>query len=137
MAELSQEDQLQSLKVSQKVGGHVKEVDVASVPSLKISPNRRRSTLKTLVSRSLWECFGPAHNKGLCSQPEMRNLKIQSREAFRSFLSWLVKVPSESEQMRSRQVSAAQITKLEDLWKDSPNADFEDLDKKAEEENEI
>ena len=25
--------------------------------------------------------------------------------------------------------SAAQITKLEDLWKDSPNADFEDLDK--------
>ena len=55
----------------------------------------------------------------------------------RSFLSWLVKVPSESEQMRSRQVSAAQITKLEDLWKDSPNADFEDLDKKAEEENEV
>ncbi len=49
-------------------------------------------------------------------------------------MSWLVKVPSENEQMRSRQVTPAQITKLEDLWKDNPNADFDDLDKKAEEE---
>lgn len=55
----------------------------------------------------------------------------------RSFLSWLVKVPSENEQTRARQASAAQITKLEDLWKDDPNAGFEDLDKKAEEEGKV
>lgn len=35
----------------------------------------------------------------------------------RSFLSWLVKVPSEQEQLRARQISAQQITKLEELWK--------------------
>lgn len=47
----------------------------------------------------------------------------------RSFLSWLVKVPTESEQLRARQVSAAQITKLEELWKENVDADFQDLDK--------
>jgi regulator of nonsense transcripts 1 len=41
----------------------------------------------------------------------------------------LVKVPSESEQMRARQVTAGQMNKLENLWKDAPNADFEDLDR--------
>ena len=35
----------------------------------------------------------------------------------RCFLSWLVKVPSESEQLRARQISAVQINKLEELWK--------------------
>lgn len=35
----------------------------------------------------------------------------------RSFLAWLVKVPQEQEQLRARQVSAAQINKLEELWK--------------------
>ena len=33
------------------------------------------------------------------------------------FLSWLVKVPSEKEQARARQISASQINKLEELWK--------------------
>ena len=35
----------------------------------------------------------------------------------RQFLPWLVKVPSEQEQLRARQVSAQQINKLEELWK--------------------
>ena len=35
----------------------------------------------------------------------------------RCFLSWLVKVPSEQEQLRARQISATQINKLEELWK--------------------
>ena len=56
---------------------------------------------------------------------------------FRSFLSWLVKVPSENEQTRARQVTAPQITKLEELWKDNPSADFDDLGKKAEEEGKV
>uniref|UniRef100_A0A6M2DNA6 DNA helicase n=1 Tax=Xenopsylla cheopis TaxID=163159 RepID=A0A6M2DNA6_XENCH len=47
----------------------------------------------------------------------------------RSFLSWLVKVPSEQEQLRARQTSAQQINKLEELWKDNVEATFQDLEK--------
>ncbi|TFY60948.1 hypothetical protein EVG20_g7233 [Dentipellis fragilis] len=47
----------------------------------------------------------------------------------RSFLSWLVKPPSETEQLRSRQISFAQINRLEDLWRDNANATLEDLEK--------
>lgn len=47
----------------------------------------------------------------------------------RTFLSWLVKVPSEQEQMRARQISAQQINKLEELWKDNVDATFQDLEK--------
>ena len=47
----------------------------------------------------------------------------------RSFLSWLVKVPSEQEQLRARQISGAKIAKLEELWKSNPEATLEDLDR--------
>lgn len=47
----------------------------------------------------------------------------------RSFLSWLVKVPSESEQTRARKISSQQVTKLEDLWREKPTATLEDLEK--------
>ena len=35
----------------------------------------------------------------------------------RQFLAWLVKVPSDQDQLRARQISAQQINKLEELWK--------------------
>ncbi|KAI8127757.1 regulator of nonsense transcripts 1 homolog [Lucilia cuprina] len=47
----------------------------------------------------------------------------------RSFLPWLVKVPTEQEQLRARQISAAQINKLEELWKENIEATFQDLEK--------
>jgi len=47
----------------------------------------------------------------------------------RQFLPWLVKVPSEQEQLRARQISAQQINKLEELWKENPDATLEDLEK--------
>ncbi|CAM6082950.1 unnamed protein product [Calypogeia fissa] len=47
----------------------------------------------------------------------------------RCFLEWLVKVPSEQEQLRARQISAQQINKVEELWKTSPDATLEDLEK--------
>uniref|UniRef100_A0AAY5KX85 Upf1 domain-containing protein n=1 Tax=Esox lucius TaxID=8010 RepID=A0AAY5KX85_ESOLU len=47
----------------------------------------------------------------------------------RCFLSWLVKIPSEQEQLRARQITAQQINKLEELWKDNPTASLEDLEK--------
>ncbi len=45
----------------------------------------------------------------------------------RMFLSWLVKVPSDAEQLRARQISAQQINHLEELWKENIEADFRDL----------
>ncbi|KAF4014329.1 hypothetical protein G4228_006232 [Cervus hanglu yarkandensis] len=47
----------------------------------------------------------------------------------RCFLSWLVKIPSEQEQLRARQITAQQINKLEELWKENPSATLEDLEK--------
>lgn len=47
----------------------------------------------------------------------------------RCFLQWLVKIPSEQEQLRERHISAQQINKVEELWKTSPDATLEDLEK--------
>lgn len=47
----------------------------------------------------------------------------------KAFLPWLVKVPSEKEQLRARQITTAQINKLEDMWRENPDASLLDLDK--------
>ncbi|OCF54648.1 ATP-dependent helicase [Kwoniella mangroviensis CBS 10435] len=52
----------------------------------------------------------------------------------RQFLSWLVKIPSEAEQLRARQISLAQIAKLEELWRDNPDARLEDAEAQSGEE---
>ncbi|CAK9023360.1 Regulator of nonsense transcripts 1 homolog (ATP-dependent helicase UPF1) [Durusdinium trenchii] len=65
----------------------------------------------------------------------------------RSFLPWLVKVPDAKEQMRSWNITAAQVNKLEEprsqytssttlqcgrrMWKSNPDATIEDLDGKS------
>jgi regulator of nonsense transcripts 1 len=45
----------------------------------------------------------------------------------RQLLPWLVKIPTKEETSRTRQISANQIGKLEDLWKTKPNGTLEDL----------
>ncbi len=45
----------------------------------------------------------------------------------RSFLSWLVRVPSETEQQRSRHITTSQIHQLEEVWRDNATAKLEDL----------
>jgi regulator of nonsense transcripts 1 len=47
----------------------------------------------------------------------------------RCFLTWLVKIPPEQEQLRARQISSIQINKLEELWKEDTSATLEDLEK--------
>jgi regulator of nonsense transcripts 1 len=47
----------------------------------------------------------------------------------RCFLTWLVKVPTEHEQLRARPITLQQINRLEEVWKDNANASLEDLDK--------
>ena len=49
--------------------------------------------------------------------------------ADRCFLSWLVRTPSEAEQMRARQLTAQQLNRLEEMWKEKPEASFEDLER--------
>ena len=45
----------------------------------------------------------------------------------RAFLPWLVRTPTEHEQIRARQITAAQINKLEELWREMPDATVFDL----------
>ncbi|PWZ02792.1 LOW QUALITY PROTEIN: P-loop containing nucleoside triphosphate hydrolase protein [Testicularia cyperi] len=47
----------------------------------------------------------------------------------RCFLTWLVKAPTEHEQLRARPITLQQINRLEELWKENENATLEDLDK--------
>ena len=42
-------------------------------------------------------------------------------ELFHNF----TKVPSDADQLRARQINAAQINKLEDLWKENIDAEFQ------------
>lgn len=75
----------------------------------------------------------------LCRQPcasqaASRNLEFDTSQwqpliDDRSFLPWLVAVPSENETLRARQISAHQITKLEELWRDNHEATLSDLEK--------
>uniref|UniRef100_A0AC34QSM7 Upf1 domain-containing protein n=1 Tax=Panagrolaimus sp. JU765 TaxID=591449 RepID=A0AC34QSM7_9BILA len=47
----------------------------------------------------------------------------------RQLLNWLVKIPNEQEQLRAKQITASQITRIEELWKEDSDATFEDLDR--------
>ncbi|TVY40808.1 Regulator of nonsense transcripts-like protein [Lachnellula occidentalis] len=49
----------------------------------------------------------------------------------RSFLPWLVSVPTDAEQLRARHLTPPNIAKLEEMWKDNANATIADLEKAA------
>jgi regulator of nonsense transcripts 1 len=49
----------------------------------------------------------------------------------RMFLSWLVSVPTEAEQLRARHLTPPMIAKLEEMWKDNASATVADLEKAA------
>lgn len=70
-------------------------------------------------------CASPSNLKDMSWDPSQWQPLIQDRQ----FLPWLVKIPAEKEQLRARQVSAQQINKLEELWKENPDAKLEDLEK--------
>lgn len=44
-------------------------------------------------------------------------------------MHWCRQIPSEQEQLRARQITSAQINKLEELWKENPEATLDDIDK--------
>jgi regulator of nonsense transcripts 1 len=39
--------------------------------------------------------------------------------------SFVLQVPSDAEQLRARQITGQQINKLEDLWKENIDAEFQ------------
>lgn len=47
----------------------------------------------------------------------------------RSFSSWLVQAPSAQDIAKARKITPSEMTKLEELWRDTPYATVEDLDK--------
>lgn len=47
----------------------------------------------------------------------------------RAFVDWLIKAPSEKEQLRARQMTTSQINKMEELWRENPKATIFDLEK--------
>jgi len=49
----------------------------------------------------------------------------------RSFLPWLVSVPTDAEQLRARHLTPPMIAKLEEMWKDNASATIQDLEKAA------
>ncbi|EDN91568.1 hypothetical protein SS1G_00971 [Sclerotinia sclerotiorum 1980 UF-70] len=49
----------------------------------------------------------------------------------RSFLTWLVSLPTDAEQLRARHLTPPMIAKLEEMWKDNVNATLQDLEKAA------
>eukprot|EP01065_Artemidia_motanka_P045112 TRINITY_DN6551_c2_g2_i1.p1 TRINITY_DN6551_c2_g2~~TRINITY_DN6551_c2_g2_i1.p1 ORF type:complete len:1081 (+),score=373.19 TRINITY_DN6551_c2_g2_i1:88-3243(+) len=75
----------------------------------------------------------------LCREPCLHNNQLQDMDWDASqwtpliddhrLLSWLVKVPSDADQRRARHITAQQINKLEDLWKEKATATLEDLDR--------
>lgn len=52
----------------------------------------------------------------------------------RQFLSWIANVPSEEEEIRARHITASQIIKLEELWKENRDATIDDIQDQADEE---
>ncbi|CAH8433241.1 unnamed protein product [Schistosoma rodhaini] len=64
-------------------------------------------------------------NKDMYWDPAQWQPIIQGRQ----FLAWLVKVPSDEQQAKARQISAQQINRLEEIWKENPQAAVEDLEK--------
>jgi len=46
----------------------------------------------------------------------------------RQFLQWLVRPPTDGELLRSRQLSAQQLTRMEEIWRSNPNADLSALE---------
>ncbi|CAM6054812.1 unnamed protein product [Sphagnum tenellum] len=77
----------------------------------------------------------PAHACNTCSNPMgQKDMSWDLAQWLpliedRSFLSWLVKIPSEHEQLRARHITPSQIASLEDRWMEDANATVEDLNK--------
>jgi regulator of nonsense transcripts 1 len=68
----------------------------------------------------------------LCREPCLSQLQLKDSQwdtdnwhaliENKALLNWLVRYPSEMEFKRSRKINNSEINKLEELWKEKPNA---------------
>uniref|UniRef100_A0A6I8NNK8 Regulator of nonsense transcripts 1 n=1 Tax=Ornithorhynchus anatinus TaxID=9258 RepID=A0A6I8NNK8_ORNAN len=89
------------------------------------------------IASKKWFCNGRGNTSGrqpCASQSSLKDINWDSSQwqpliQDRCFLSWLVKIPLEQEQLRARQITPQQMNKLEELWKENPSVTLEDLEK--------
>lgn len=72
-------------------------------------------------------CRDPCATQGDLKEREWNVSQWQPLIQDRSFLTWLVNTPTQNELSRARQVTSSQINKLEELWKQNPEANLETL----------
>ena len=82
----------------------------------------------------------------LCRDPCLHNKSFKNNEEWdleqwqpiivdKAFLDWVVKEPLNQEVLRSRKLTMAEINRLEDMWKQKPDATAEELNEPTEEED--
>ncbi|KAJ1551894.1 ATP-dependent helicase NAM7, partial [Cladochytrium tenue] len=76
-----------------------------------------------------------------CSGPTAKDVSWDASQWLplideRSFLPWLVTIPSDAEVSRARRVNGSSINAIEELWKENGNAKFEDLENRERNEDE-
>ncbi len=81
----------------------------------------------------------------LCRDPCLRDGALKDSEwdlaqwtpliQDKTFVPWLVSQPPEKAQMRARQISGREIIKLEEMWRENPDATVFDLEKAGYENN--
>eukprot|EP01116_Phalansterium_solitarium_P018155 TRINITY_DN470_c1_g1_i1.p1 TRINITY_DN470_c1_g1~~TRINITY_DN470_c1_g1_i1.p1 ORF type:complete len:1056 (-),score=297.03 TRINITY_DN470_c1_g1_i1:420-3587(-) len=74
-------------------------------------------------------CRDPCANGGGMKDVSWELQQWQPLIDDRSFLPWLVKLPTDADQLRARSCTASQINRLEEVWKSEPQATLDDLDK--------
>lgn len=87
----------------------------------------KSDTVVVLLCRQPCAAMGQGSNKDM----NWDTSKWQPLIEDRTFLSWLVSVPTDQEQMRARHLAPQVIARLEEMWKDNANATIRDLESGA------
>ncbi|CAD6186228.1 unnamed protein product [Caenorhabditis auriculariae] len=74
-------------------------------------------------------CRFPCAQTASQKDPSWQNDDWKPLIAEKQLLSWIVYFPSEQLLMRARQITNKQAMRLEEVWREHPNATLEDLDK--------
>ncbi|KAH9824487.1 regulator of nonsense transcripts 1 [Teratosphaeria destructans] len=87
----------------------------------------KSDTVVVLLCRQPCAAMGHGSNKDM----NWDTSKWQPLIEDRTFLSWLVSVPTDQEQMRARHLAPQVIARLEEMWKDNSSATIRDLESGA------
>lgn len=74
-------------------------------------------------------CRTPCANQSFANDDNWAPEDWKSIIAEKQLLSWLVNVPNEEQVSRARKITSVQALRLEELWRDHPEATIDDLNK--------